>query len=165
MNIVLLQASEKEQIWVLRISTLAFGAMTTAMSIYVKSIYALWVLCSDLVYVILFPQLTCAVYFESTNGYGSFMAFVVAVLLRLAGGENTLGLDPVIRYPWHYVDDTGKVIQLFPHKTMTMLISLTCLLVCSWVTNYIFEHDFFGLDKHKRSKTYEVSRPVTSTDL
>lgn len=39
-----------------------FGALATVMGILIESIYGLWALCSDLVYVVLFPQLICVVY-------------------------------------------------------------------------------------------------------
>ena len=148
--------------------------MATSLSIYVKSIYALWVLCSDLVYVILFPQLTCAVYFESTNAYGSFIAFIVAILLRLAGGEITLGLDPLIRYPWHYINSKGNMVQLFPYKPLTMLVSLACLFCFSWLTNYLFKNDILPTKfdilrsqkrSENRSRMYSGSKPVLSTHL
>lgn len=128
-------------IWVLRASTILFGVLATSLSIYVRSIYALWVLCSDLVYVILFPQLTCAIYFPSSNTYGSFAAFVIGIIFRLAGGENTFGLDPLIKYPWSSISDKGEVIQLFPYKTFSMLSSLFALLVVSWFTNWLFDNE------------------------
>ncbi|CAG2248679.1 CHT1 [Mytilus edulis] len=150
-------ASEREQIWVLRASTIVFGVIATSVSIYVRSIYALWVLCSDIIYVILFPQLTCAIYFSSANTYGSLVAFIVGLFFRVAGGEITLGLDPIIKYPWHKVDDDGTVVQLFPHKTLSMLLSLFSLLFVSWFTNWLFDNGILSpkfdiLRKHSRTK-------------
>lgn len=58
----MLQASEFEIVWVMRACVFWFGALATVMGILIKSIYGLWSLCSDLVYVILFPQLVCVVY-------------------------------------------------------------------------------------------------------
>ena len=46
----------------MRACVFIFGALATVMGILIKSIYGLWFLCSDLVYVILFPQLICVVY-------------------------------------------------------------------------------------------------------
>ncbi|XP_071136345.1 high-affinity choline transporter 1-like [Mytilus edulis] len=132
--------SEKEQIWVLRASTIVFGVIATSVSIYVRSIYALWVLCSDIIYVIFFPQLTCAIYFSSANTYGSLVAFIVGLLFRVAGGEMTLGLDPIIKYPWHKVCDDRVIVQLFPHKTLSILLSLFSLLFVSWFTNWLFDN-------------------------
>jgi high affinity choline transporter 7 len=38
------------------------GGAATALAIIVHSVYGLWYLCADLVYVFLFPQLLCVVY-------------------------------------------------------------------------------------------------------
>ncbi|VDI38848.1 Hypothetical predicted protein [Mytilus galloprovincialis] len=161
-------ASEKEQIWVLRASTIVFGVIATSVSIYVRSIYALWVLCSDIIYVILFPQLTCAIYFSSANTYGSLVAFIVGLFFRVAGGEITLGLDPIIKYPWHKVDDDGTVVQLFPHKTLSMLLSLFSLLFVSWFTNWLFDNGILSpkfdiLRKHSRTK-YKNKYVISTSD-
>ena len=45
-------------------------------------------MCSDLVYVILFPQLLIVVHFkEHCNTYGSLFAYVIGLLIRIVGGE------------------------------------------------------------------------------
>lgn len=152
----------------LRASTIVFGAIATSVSIYVRSIYALWVLCSDIIYVILFPQLTCAIYFSSANTYGSLVAFIVGLFFRVAGGEITLGLDPMIRYSWHKVDDDGTVVQLFPHKTLSMLLSLFSLLFVSWFTNWLFDNGILSpkfdiLRKHPRTK-YKNKYVISTSD-
>jgi high affinity choline transporter 7 len=75
---------------------------------------------SDLVYVILFPQLLMAVHFPSAcNGYGSFAAYVVAIFLRLAGGEELLKLKAFIHYPFYDegTDDKWEE-QRFPFRTV-----------------------------------------------
>ena len=41
------------------------------------------VLCSDFVYVIIFPQLLLVLYYDGSNTYGSVAAFLVALILRL----------------------------------------------------------------------------------
>lgn len=56
----------------MKVSILLVGIMATAMALTVKSVYGLWYLSSDLVYVILFPQLVSVVYLKKTvNTYGS----------------------------------------------------------------------------------------------
>lgn len=143
------KASERELIWTIRLGTVVIGTLTAVVAIYVRSIYALWALCTDLIYVILFPQLTCVIYFTSTNMYGSLVAFVVGTVLRLAAGEATLGIDPLIRYPWYQIDENGTVNQLFPHKTFAMLLSMLSLFLVSMVTNRI---------TNKRGGIYEVNQ-------
>ncbi|KAJ8953735.1 hypothetical protein NQ318_015391 [Aromia moschata] len=105
-------------------------------------------MCSDLVYVILFPQLLMVVHFkEHCNTYGSLAAYIVAFLVRVSGGEQLMHLDPLIKYPgW----DEENQRQLFPFRTMAMLMSLITLISVSWWTKWVFEtgrlapgYDFF----------------------
>ena len=70
-DISIFQASEKEVVWVMRFAIFGVGAAATAMALSVGSIYVLFHLCSDLVFVILFPQLCCVIYFKASNTYGS----------------------------------------------------------------------------------------------
>jgi high affinity choline transporter 7 len=90
-------------------------------------------MCSDLVYVILFPQLLMVVHFKHhCNTYGSLSAYIVAFFVRLTGGEAMLGLPPLIHYPgW----DGER--QLFPFRTMAMITSLVTLVGVSWGTKYV----------------------------
>ncbi len=88
-------------------------------------------MCSDLVYVILFPQLLIVVHFkEWCNTYGSLVAYLVGLFFRLAGGEKMIGLDPLIKYPW-YDETSGD--QLFPFRTMAMILSMISLLGVSQI--------------------------------
>jgi len=89
-------------------------------------------MCSDLVYVILFPQLLMVVHFKKhCNTYGSLSAYIVALAIRLSGGEAILGLAPLIKYPG-YDEETKE--QMFPFRTMAMLLSLVTLISVSWWT-------------------------------
>ena len=57
-------------------------------------------LCSDLVYVILFPQLLCVVHFpEWCNTYGSLFSYCLGLSIRVTGGESLIGLPPLIHFP------------------------------------------------------------------
>ena len=132
-----LQASENEVLWAMRIGVILVGALATVVAIFVDSIYGLWYLCSDLVYVILFPQLLCVVHLQKANVYGSITGLVMGIIFRLTGGEPLLGLPPAIKYPWWYEDD-GVIYQNFPFKTMAMLISLICIVIVSLITHACF---------------------------
>jgi high affinity choline transporter 7 len=55
----------------MRGSTVVFVIITALIAIFVKSIYGLFYLCSDLVYVILFPQLVSVIYIPWVNVIGS----------------------------------------------------------------------------------------------
>lgn len=125
-------ASESEVIWVLRISIVAVGVLATLMAITVSSVYGLWAMCSDLVYVILFPQLLMVVHFKKyCNTYGSLAAYAVALVLRLSGGEEQLNIPALIHYPNY---DEKNQMQLFPFRTFAMVCSLVTLILVSWLT-------------------------------
>jgi len=112
----------------MRAAVIVVGVSAAVMGIKVQSVYGLWYLCADLVYVILFPQLLCVIYLPFTNVYGSLVGYIVGWILRLLGGEALINLDPVIVYPW-YDQDSGY--QLFPFKTLTMIISFITIVVSS----------------------------------
>ncbi|BHF82712.1 hypothetical protein SprV_0802585100 [Sparganum proliferum] len=111
-------ASERQIIWVMRVSIFVVGALACAMGILVKSIYGLWSLCSDLVYVILFPQLVSVLFLPFSNTYGSLAGFVVGLALRLTAGEPIFRMAALIKYPF-YDELTGT--QRAPIKTISML--------------------------------------------
>lgn len=93
-------------------------------------------MCSDLVYVILFPQLLMVVHFKKhCNTYGSLAAYIIAFFIRLAGGEALLGLPALIHFPGY---DEENQTQLFPFRTLAMLLSLVTLILVSWWTKYVF---------------------------
>ena len=54
------------------------------------------VLCGDLTYVILFPQLLLTVYFPPSNTYGSVLSFLTSFSLRVLVGDQYLGIPRVI---------------------------------------------------------------------
>jgi high affinity choline transporter 7 len=62
-------------------------------------VYALWFLFSDFVYCLLFPQLLTALFDKKANHWGSLAGFIVSLLLRLGGGDITLGIPALIPYP------------------------------------------------------------------
>jgi solute carrier family 5 (high affinity choline transporter), member 7 len=65
------------------------------------------------------------------NTYGSLSAYLVALCVRLSGGEPMLGLPALIHFPGY--DEIGQR-QLFPFRTMAMLMSLFTLIGVSWWT-------------------------------
>lgn len=70
------------------------------------------------------------------NTYGSLSAYCVALFVRLSGGESIIGLPPLIHYPgW----DEENQRQLFPFRTMAMLMSLITLVGVSAYTKWVFE--------------------------
>lgn len=121
----------------IRLAILLFGAAATVMALEVQSVQALWFFTSDLVFVLLFPQLVFALFDSKVNRLGSIAAFVVALALRLGGGEPLLGLPHFIAYPelfsawlpgtaadW-YDAQTGAM--LFPFKTLAAASGIVLL--------------------------------------
>ncbi len=106
------------------------GIATTLLALQIKSVYALWFLCSDFVYVILFPQLVTALFDKKANYYGAVAGFLVSLILRIGGGDSILGIPQLIPYPM--VDDAGVV--LFPSKTLAMVSGLITIMIVSRLT-------------------------------
>jgi high affinity choline transporter 7 len=84
---------------VIRASILLFGALAAVLGLEVQSVQALWFFTSDLVFVLLFPQLLFALFDPKANRSGSMAAFAVSLVLRVGGGEPLLGLPAFIHYP------------------------------------------------------------------
>jgi high affinity choline transporter 7 len=89
----------------------------------VQSVQALWFFTSDLVFVLLFPQLVFALFDTKANRTGSIAAFVVSMVLRVSGGEPLLALPAMMPYPaW------------FPVKTVAAAAGIVLLPVVSRLT-------------------------------
>ena len=84
---------------VMRSAILMLGGGAVWMALEVRSVQALWFFTSDLVFVLLFPQLVCALYDPEANVIGSMTAFTVSLILRLGGGEPLFGMPALIPYP------------------------------------------------------------------
>jgi high affinity choline transporter 7 len=84
---------------VMRATIGALGVGAVWMALEVQSVQALWFFTSDLVFVLLFPQLVCALFDSKANLAGSVAAFSVSLVLRLGGGEPLFGVPALIPYP------------------------------------------------------------------
>ncbi|XP_072753649.1 high affinity choline transporter 1 isoform X2 [Anoplolepis gracilipes] len=126
------KASERELNWVLRISVIAVSVLSTLVALMVSSVYYLSYLCSDLVYVVLFPQLLAVIHWPSfVDTYGCLTGYFIAIVLRLAGGEKGLSIYPLIEYPFY---DARTRTQKFPFRTAIMIIALFTQLFTSFLT-------------------------------
>ncbi|XP_015590322.1 high-affinity choline transporter 1 [Cephus cinctus] len=135
------KASERELNWILKISVLIVSFLSAAVALTVNSVYCLSYLCSDLVYVVLFPQLLSVVHWPSlVDTYGCLAAYVVAIALRISGGEKGLGLPPLIEYPFY---DMHTQTQKFPFRTVAMLTGLVVQLVVSFFTRNLLGKGYF----------------------
>lgn len=103
------------------------GALATVLALTVQSVAALWYLCGDVVYCVLFPQLTLALFDKRANRLGALSGLAVSTALRLTGGEATLGLPALVEWP--SLDGFE-----FPFRTIAMLAGLGTALVVSRAT-------------------------------
>ena len=129
---------------VIRCSVVLLGGGALLMALQVQSVQALWFFTSDLVFVLLFPQLVYAIFDSKSNRIGSMTAFFLSLALRLGGGEPLLGLKPLIHYPeifagilpgrpedWY---DASSGAMLFPFKTLAAAVGFIALPVVSRLT-------------------------------
>jgi high affinity choline transporter 7 len=107
----------------IRSSILLLGAAATVLALKVQSVQALWFFTSDLVFVLLFPQLLSAIYDRRANRAGSIAAFAVSLVLRVGGGEPLLGIAATIPYP-----------PTAPFRTVAALAGLVILPIVSRAT-------------------------------
>ena len=107
----------------MRAAIVAIGAGAVWMAIEVQSVQALWFFTSDLVFVLLFPQLVAALFDSKANLPGSIAAFTVSLVLRVGGGEPLFAIPALIPYP-----------DWVPFKTAAAAAGLVLLPVVSRLT-------------------------------
>jgi high affinity choline transporter 7 len=110
---------------VMRIAIALLGVGAVWMALKVQSVQALWFFTSDLVFVLLFPQLVAALFDRKANLIGSIAAFSVSLVLRLGGGEPLFGMPPLIPYP-----------EWIPFKTVAACAGLVLLPAVSRLTQH-----------------------------
>jgi len=108
---------------VIRVSILLLAAVATVLALNVRSVQALWFFTSDLVFVLLFPQLLAALFDPRANRIGSMSAFGVAAFLRFGAGEPLLGLPRLLPYP-----------ETVPFRTLAACTGLVLLPLVSRAT-------------------------------
>lgn len=143
-------ASQKELGYCMKVTVVCAGAIAIALALAIPSIYGLFKLCSDLVFVIVFPQLVMVTYVPWSNLYGAMSGYFVSLLLRLLGGEPLIHLPPTIKYP--YFDEGYKGIegeidqeghgQLFPFRTFSMMMGLLTNLIVCYVSHKLFTQQY-----------------------
>ena len=124
-------ATDRETRRVIQVGVLLMGVAATCLALQVQSVYALWFLCADLVYVILFPQLLMGLYFRRANKIGAIAGIVVALSIRTGSGEPTLAIPSAIPYP--LTDPLGGETY-FPFRTVAMLAGLCTIWLVSYAT-------------------------------
>lgn len=132
---------------VIRLAIVVLGVAAALMALRVQNVAALWFFTSDLVFVLLFPQLVMALFDRKANLVGSVAAFSVSLVLRLGAGEPLFGWAPWIPYPelfapvlpgdatdW-YDAQTGAI--MFPFKSLATVAGLIVLPVVSRLSSRV----------------------------
>ncbi|XP_056013471.1 high-affinity choline transporter 1-like isoform X2 [Ostrea edulis] len=149
-KIIRKKASDNESIWVHTISIFGIGTMATLVALFVPIVYGLFVLAADIVFVLVLPQLFCAVFIMRTNAYGAITGFLVGTVLRMGAGESLLNWQPFIEYPFYSVD-AG---QQFPFRTFAVIISLIIIVLVSFLADLVKKYLC-----QKSQDIYTVSTP------
>lgn len=92
-------------------------------------------------YVILFPQLLSVIHWPSlVDSYGCIAGYLVAVVIRISGGEKSLGIPVFVEYPYY---DVRTHTQKFPFRSLAMLGSILVQLIVSFFTRNLLGEGFF----------------------
>ena len=160
--IALFQASDKELLLIQRASIFVLGAIATAISTSVPIIFGLFVLAGDIVSVIVFPQLTCALFLKFTNSYGAIVGFFVSLVLRLGAGEPFLNFKHFIEYPWY----DAELGQVFPFRVFAILVCFLSISTVSYFSCFLFRKGWVSerYDFMKCFKVKEASDNIYSVD-
>lgn len=136
--------SSRQLAGLLRAGVLLLGAVSAWMAIRVQSVQQLWFLTSDLVFVLLFPQLVMVLFDRRANRTGSITAFLVSLAIRGSAGEPLLGIPPVMDYSrwgaaWFggsHLDwtDAATGITRFPIRAVAAAVGLFLLPIVSRCT-------------------------------
>ncbi|EFX80893.1 hypothetical protein DAPPUDRAFT_22271, partial [Daphnia pulex] len=130
-------ASERHVVRVIWVAIVVVAALASLVALTVNSIYGLFVLSADLVYVLLFPQLLLVIHWKKyCNSYGSITSMITGFVFRILGGEPLLGLPVVLEYPFY----DAELGQLFPFRTLCMIIALLSHVLVSLLAHWIFRN-------------------------
>jgi high affinity choline transporter 7 len=110
---------------VIRIAILVLGAAAVFIALKVQSVQALWYFTSDLVFVLLFPQLVMALFDKKANRTGSMVAFFVSLFLRGSGGEPLFDIPALVHYP-----------EWWPTRVVAAMAGLILLPLVSRLASY-----------------------------
>lgn len=140
---VFYKGSDTFTLWFLRGIIVVNTVIAMLIAIFVKSVYGLYLICSDLVFILLFPHLVLVVHFPKlVNRYGMATAFITALLLRVLSGEPVLKYVAILRWPYYVPPEEGVEddygYQRFPFRNLIMVINLAISLVVSFLSSLFF---------------------------
>uniref|UniRef100_A0A8C4RRT7 High-affinity choline transporter 1-like n=1 Tax=Erpetoichthys calabaricus TaxID=27687 RepID=A0A8C4RRT7_ERPCA len=131
------KASDIEVMWVIRITILIFGVTGMGLGMAASSIYGLWLLSVEISFAVNFAPLVCVLFVPSSNSYGVIVGILVEVVLTLGAGLSALHIPPFIKYPGCKVVN-GVYVQVFPYKTLSMVLSLGIIVAVSHLSSFLF---------------------------
>nr|XP_022325619.1 high-affinity choline transporter 1-like [Crassostrea virginica] len=165
-KIIRKKAKETESLWVQTVSIFCVGVLATLVSIFVPIVYGLFVLAADIVFVIVLPQLFCAVFLRKTNAYGAIPGFLIGTVLRVGAGEVLLDWQPFIEYPM-YSKEYG---QQFPFRTFAMVVSLITIVALSLIGDLVSRylcnksrHDKYHVNSEENQQNANISSGYSSS--
>jgi len=123
------QATPIEILWLLRAGFILVAILASSLAILDTSVYDLFVICGDVVYIVLFPQLTIVLFWPWHSGTACLAGSTLGIVLRLLGGEPRMKLPALIKYPFYNYE---KDVQVFPYKTFTMLVNLVFTMLVAY---------------------------------
>ncbi|XP_063688672.1 high-affinity choline transporter 1-like [Bolinopsis microptera] len=145
-NVFYQKASDRVTVWFLRATILVNTIIAMLIAIFVKTVYGLYLICSDLVFILLFPHLVLVVHFpHRTNKYGMVLGFSIALLLRVLSGEPVLKYNAIIKWAGYVepsTDSYGEPVygrQRFPFRNLIMALNFIITLSTTWVTQQLFK--------------------------
>jgi len=163
------KCSEREVIYALWVCIVINCVIATSLAIFYQSIYELFVLCGDFMFVIVFPQLTLVLFWDLANTYGSVFSFGVSIILRLLCGDSLMNLPAAISFGYMYrnepgscptdSDPLGDCKGDVPFRLIVTIIGTLLHISVSYGAYFIFsrrklplEYDFFGCFKENHKE-------------
>uniref|UniRef100_A0A914W8P2 Uncharacterized protein n=1 Tax=Plectus sambesii TaxID=2011161 RepID=A0A914W8P2_9BILA len=133
-NILRPSASDRELTWFARLGVILICGISMTLCLVWEGWHRHWLLPYDILYVFVFPQLFCCIYFKYSNCIGSLSGLLAGGLLRFGFGEHTLNFPAVLPLPFYTLKDG----QLFPYRTLAMFANLITLIGVSLLTHYLW---------------------------
>lgn len=122
----------------IRSSIVVVGLIGTSLTSLKKSLLIYLFFGAEISYIIIFPQLLCAIFVNKSNGYGVVMGLLTGLTLKLLNGDPSLGLTAVLHYP-ECTGDDGANVQCVPVKTISMLAVLAVIVLFSYLAAALFD--------------------------